>query len=240
MPRFFVSDAGGEFITVTGADAVHIGISLRMAKGENITLCSGGKDFECEIVSISPEEVVCKVLSSSPSGAEPDVKLTLFQALPKGDKFEFIIQKAVELGASKVVPVLTKRCISRPDERSFEKKLERYRKIALEAAKQSGRGIIPEISGIMKWDEAVKTAAESDAALICYENEGGKRFSEIDFSSMKSVSLLVGSEGGFDFDEVEHASQAGCIPIWMGKRILRCETAPIAAISVIMSMSGNL
>lgn len=240
MPRFFIPEVSGDHILVTGGDARHISYSLRMATGDDITFCNSGKDYFCKIESFSEEGVLCKIISSENSKSEPDIFLTLYQALPKGDKFETIIQKSVELGVSRIVPVMTKRCVSRPDDKSFSKKLIRYNKIAEEAAKQSGRGIIPEITPIMDFDKAVKEASENDIPLICYEREGGKRFSEIDFMGKKTVSLIIGSEGGFDASEAENAIDKGIIPIWLGERILRCETAPVAAISIIMNLSGNI
>ena len=240
MPRFFFFVVSGDHILVTGGDARHISYSLRMATGDDITFCNNGKDYFCKIESFSEEGVLCKIISSENSKSEPDVFLTLYQALPKGDKFETIIQKSIELGASRIVPVMTKRCVSRPDDKSFAKKLIRYNKIAEEAAKQSGRGIIPEITPIMDFDKVVKEAYENDLPLICYEREGGKRFSEIDFNGKKTVSLIIGSEGGFDASEAENAVEKGIIPIWLGERILRCETAPVAAISIIMNLSGNI
>lgn len=240
MPRFFVDYNGGDTITVTNPDAHHILHSLRMAVGEEITLTCRGTDYYCKIEGATSDEVVCRILSQEENKSEPTISLTLYQALPKGDKFETIIQKAVELGATRIVPVLSRRCISRPDEKSFAKKLDRYAKISLEAAKQSGRGATPEICPVMSWNEAVKDAVKSDIALICYENEGGKRFSEMTITGGQSVSLMIGSEGGFDEEEVTLAEKSGVTPIWLGNRILRCETAPLAAISIIMNISGNM
>lgn len=240
MPRFFVDYSGGDTITITNPDAHHILHSLRMAVGEELTLTCRGTDYFCAIEAATSDEVVCRILSSEESRSEPTISLTLYQALPKGDKFETIIQKSVELGATRIVPLISRRCVSRPDDKSFSKKLERYRKIALEAAKQSGRGIVPEIAPLMSWSEAVSDAVKADTAVICYENEGGKRFSEMTISDGQSVSLIIGSEGGFDEEEVRFAEKSGITPIWLGNRILRCETAPLAAISIIMNISGNM
>ena len=240
MPRFFVDYSGGDTITITNPDAHHILHSLRMAVGEELTLTCRGTDYFCAIEAATSDEVVCRILSSVESRSEPTISLTLYQALPKGDKFETIIQKSVELGATRIVPLISRRCVSRPDDKSFSKKLERYRKIALEAAKQSGRGIVPEIAPLMSWSEAVSDAVKADTAVICYENEGGKRFSEMTISDGQSVSLIIGSEGGFDEEEVRFAEKSGITPIWLGNRILRCETAPLAAISIIMNISGNM
>ena len=159
--------------------------------------------------------------------------------MPKLDKLEMIIQKSVELGASKIVPVLTRRCISRPTEKDFRKKLERLNKIALEAAKQSGRGIIPEVAPIMSFKNALSEMTKDDCAVMLYE-EGGIRFSELETENKKSFSMLIGSEGGFDPEEAEAAKNAGITPIWLGDRILRCETAPLTAISILMYITKNL
>lgn len=240
MPRFFVDEppVGGAAM-IFGEDACHIGRSLRMAVGEEITVCCGGRDYFCRLEKISDSEVCARVVGSEPS-KEPSIDLTLYQAVPKLDKLEFIVQKAVELGARKIVPVLTKRCISRPDDERFGKKLQRLQKISLEAAKQSGRGIIPEVSGIISFEECLKELSGQDAGLMLYEKEGGKRLWDINFRELKSVGVLVGSEGGFEKDEAEAALKSGITPIWLGDRILRCETAPIAAMAVIMNLSGNL
>ena len=240
MPRFFVDEKPIDgILTIFGEDARHIARSLRMAVGEKITVCSGGVDYLCELKKISDTTVTCEVISEETS-REPSVKLTLFQALPKQDKLELIIQKAVELGACEVVPVMTKRCIARPEKGQFDKKLERLQRISLEAAKQSGRGIIPLVSGIIDFDECLRRLTECDLALMCYEKEGGKRLSELSFDGVKHIGLFIGSEGGFEASEAERAVQAGAVPVWLGDRILRCETAPIAAIAVIMSLTGNI
>ncbi|MEG0615689.1 MAG: RsmE family RNA methyltransferase [Oscillospiraceae bacterium] len=239
MPRFFVDNIA-ECAEISGADANHIAQSLRMKIGEEVTLCDrNGYDYHCVIEEFTENSVFCKVLDKCLSKSEPSIKLTLFQAMPKLDKLETIIQKSVELGVSRIVPVLTSRCVSRPDEKSFAKKLERYQKISLEAAKQSGRGIIPEISGIITLQKAFNEMILSDIPLICYEG-GGKKFKEIGLAEGKSVSLIIGSEGGFDAKEVENAVSMGITPIWLGDRILRCETAPLAAISIIMNLTNNM
>ena len=140
MPRFFVQKRclTGTSVTIEKPDSVHIGRSLRMRIGDEIITCCEGVEYDCRIKSISDECVVCDIISSHPSESEPDVRFTLFQALPKGDKFDTIVQKATELGVSKICPVLTRRCVARADKKSFEKKRERLSRIALEAAKQSG------------------------------------------------------------------------------------------------------
>lgn len=238
MPRFFIDYTPNERAEIIGGDAKHIALSLRMKLGDEIVLTNSGVDYTCKIESINPEMVTLSVKDSSPCKAEPSVKLTLYQAMPKADKLEMIVQKAVELGACRIVPVLTRRCISRPKQNDFEKKRIRLEKIAAEAAKQSGRGIVPEISSIMSFEQALEDMKKSDYALMCYEN-GGKRFNEIDLPHDCSISLLIGSEGGFDMEEAEQALDAGVTSIWLGERILRCETAPLAAISIIMHITEN-
>ena len=171
--------------------------------------------------------------------SEPDINLTLFQALPKSDKMDFIVQKAVELGAVKIVPVLSERCVSRPDKKSFLKKLERYNKIALEASKQCGRCVIPEVTELVTFEQAVRLLTENDCPLICYE-KGGKNLSEAGLKKGISVGVFIGSEGGFEQDEAEKCIDSGIMPISLGKRILRCETAPVSAISIIMNLTGNM
>lgn len=240
MPRFFVEEIKDEkHAFITGEDARHISRSLRMKKEDALTITCQGVDYSCIIKDISDELIELEILFYNKCKSEPDIQLTLYQAVPKLDKFETIIQKSVELGAFRIVPVLTRRCISRPTEKDFVKKLQRYQRIALEAAKQSGRGIIPEIMPMISYSDAIEEMKSYDSSLMLYE-QGGIRFSEIDFSDVKTVSLLIGSEGGFDESEVLKADEAGIKRIWLGDRILRCETAPLAAISITMFLTGNL
>ena len=159
---------------------------------------------------------------------------------PKLDKLEHIIQKSVELGVTRIVPVLTRRCVSRPKEKDFAKKLVRLNKIAEEAAKQSGRGIIPEVLPIVSWKNAVDMMEKLDVTALLYEEKGGCAFSDIDFSDVRSVGLVVGSEGGFDAEEVDMANSENVKRVWLGNRILRCETAPITALSILMFLTNNM
>ena len=239
MPRFFVDNTDSDRITVTGDDAKHIALSLRMRVGEQVTLCGGGKDALCELESITPEAVVCHVVETSTSSSEPDVRLRLFQAVPKGEKAEIIVQKAVELGVSEITFMLTERCISRPDDKSFGKKLNRYNRIALEAAKQSGRSIVPQVNGMLTLQQAAEQAAGFDSVVWCYE-KGGCSFSSLGLRAGSSIALLIGSEGGFSEAEAELLSGRGFKPVSMGSRILRCETAPLASAAIIMNLTGNM
>lgn len=240
MPRFFMDSIDENNIVLDGDNARHIGRSLRMRTGEAITVCCRGTDYDCKIRQITEDSVYLDLEEKHPCYAEPSVEVTLFQAVPKLDKLEFIIQKATELGAARIVPVLTKRCISRPTEKDFNKKLPRLAKIAEEASKQSGRGIIPEISIIVSYKQALDMMKNIDKNIILYEGEGGKPFSDVDVEGIKTAGILIGSEGGFDFDEVEQAVAVGAERVWLGKRILRCETAPISALSILMFLTKNL
>lgn len=180
-----------------------------------------------------------KVLSRSPSVTEPNVSVHLYQAMPKADKLELIIQKAVELGVNSITPVMTRRCVSRPDAKSMKKKLERYNRIALEAAKQSGRGIIPQVNPLLELDQALGQMQQSGCPILFYENATAPARQLLQ-SATGEISILIGAEGGFDEDEVERAKDAGCSILSLGKRILRCETAPLAALSIIMYETGNM
>lgn len=240
MPRFFVNEINESDITLTGENARHIGRSLRMRKGEEVTVCCKGIEYNCIISGFTEDTVTLEFQEKKRCESEPDIEVTLFQAVPKLDKLEYIIQKSVELGVSHIVPVLTRRCISRPSEKDFAKKLPRLNKIAEEAAKQSGRGIITDVSEIISYKAALEQIKNIDKSLVLYESEGGKRFNEVDFSGIKTVGLIIGSEGGFDKSEVEEAKKVGTEQIWLGKRILRCETAPISALSILMFSTNNM
>lgn len=240
MPRFFIDSINESDIFLDGENARHIGRSLRMRTGEKVTVCCCGIDYDCEIQRITEDSVFLDLLEKHPCYAEPTVDVTLFQAVPKLDKLEFIIQKSTELGVSRVVPVLTRRCISRPNEKDFSKKLPRLAKIAEEAAKQSGRGKIPEISPIVSYSECLAMMKNLDKNIILYEGEGGKPFSDVTVEGIKSAGILIGSEGGFESSEVEQAVSAGAERVWLGKRILRCETAPISALTILMFLTKNM
>lgn len=239
MPRFFIANCNEDEITIKGEDANHIGRSLRMKIGDGIIACNDGIDYFCRIEEITADEVFCKVLKREKSKAEPDIKVTLFQAIPKLDKFEMIIQKSVELGVNKIVPVITKRCVSRPDEKTFCKKLQRYKKISLEAAKQSGRGIIPEVTGIMSFADSLSLLDDYDKVVVCYE-KGGIRFNSAGIKKQQKIALFIGSEGGFEEEEVKELQDNGAVSVWLGDRILRCETAPLAAITILMNLTDNI
>ena len=240
MYHFYVEPeaVSADKIRITGGDVNHIKNVLRMHPGEEIMILDGsGMEYRCEIESIS-DEVLAGILDAKKTEAELSVRLLLFQGLPKKDKMELIIQKAVELGVSEIVPVLTKRTVVKlEDKKKEQKKLERWQAIAEAAAKQSGRGIIPKIREAVKFTDAVKQAGELDEALIPYElaegmDEARERIRGL--HGKKTVGIFIGPEGGFEEDEIAAAAKAGIHPITLGKRILRTETAGLCILSVIM------
>ena len=239
MPRFFEDSFSPEQPVLRDAHVRHIGFSLRMRPGEQLTVCSCGTDYACEIEDITQDAVYLHILSAESCCAEPTVSVTLFQALPKSDKLEQIIQKTIELGVTEIVPVLTHRCISRMSSGDFQKKLPRYQKIAQAAAQQSGRGIIPAVAPLHTLEMAAERMRSLEVPLVLYEGEGGISFSEVR-SDAKSYGLCIGSEGGFDPEEIELLTAQGVQTVWLGRRILRCETAPLTALSVLMFRTGNL
>ena len=241
MPRFFTNEIDENNIVLTGDDANHIGRSLRMRVGEEVIVCCNGVDYCCKIGSITSDTVYLDLVEKHRCAAEPDVEVTLFQAVPKLDKLEYIIQKSVELGVTRIVPVLTRRCVSRPDEKDFEKKkLPRLNKIAEQAAKQSGRGIIPVVTPMVNLEGALSMMKELDRTVLLYEEEGGVSFGKVPLDGVKSVGLFIGSEGGFDKSEADAVTETGAVQVWLGKRILRCETAPITALSILMFLTNNM
>lgn len=240
MPRFYIDPPSGELVTLSGEDARHIGRSLRMAPGETLTLCDGaGTDYAGVLRQIDSQTVTVQILESHPSTTEPTVFVRLYQALPKADKMEWILQKAVELGVGEMVPVLTERCISRPDEKIMEKKRERWQKIAAEAAKQCGRGRIPQVRPLLRFSAAARELGQMEKGLFLYE-KGGAPFREALASPAGEIGLFVGAEGGFSPQEAADVQRLGGCAVSLGSRILRCETAPLAALSVCMYETGNL
>lgn len=239
-PRFFTGNISDETAVVVGEDVKHITSVLRMRKGALAVLCDGRRtDYLAELGEAAGESCVFKILEKSPNEAEPSIYLRLFQAMPKGDKMEFIVQKAVECGASEIIPIFTKRCVSRPDAKQMAKKLPRYQKIALEAAKQCGRGIIPTVKKAAEFTELKNFISAENTGIMFYEcSETPLKSAVSEFR--KNVDIVVGSEGGFEPSEAEELQRLGFAAVSLGKRILRCETAPIAAISVLMNMTGNM
>lgn len=245
MPRFFM--AGGNFsggtVLITGADAEHAKV-LRLKIGDKIVVCDGDKtDNHCTVRRITPDEVEAEVVESVPCPAEPSVRCTILAGLPKqGERSDFIVQKCTESGASEIVFFVSHRCVARPDEKGLEKKLARWQRIAEEAAKQSGRGIIPTVSAVGSFAEALDIAAKTELPLFMYETGERVELREAieQAGPVASAAILTGPEGGFEPFEAELARKIGFRVCAMGPRILRCETAPLAALTALMYATGNL
>ena len=242
MVRFFVSpeELDHSQVELTGENAQHAKV-LRLKEQEKVLLCDGqGEEALCEIAGAFSNAYVLNVLQRRASVSEPAVRVSVYMAFPKADKLEHVIQKATELGAYEIVAFPSERCVSRPDEKSLKKKLERWQKIAASAAEQSGRGRIPEILVLPTYSEALKRAAAADKALLFYENEQATTLKmALSSGDYQTVSLLTGPEGGLEEREVEQANKAGLQVCTLGKRILRCETAPLCALSAVMYDAGE-
>jgi len=239
MPKFFCEEKDEKNLYITGEDAKHISRVLRMKEGDPLCACMDGYDYEGTITSLEDGRVTIRVTGQKPNKSEPSANVTLYQALPKGEKFDLIVQKAVELGVTRIVPVLTKRCVSRPDQKAMDKKRIRWQRIAKEAAKQSGRGIIPQIDPIISYREALEKLSGHETALLFYEG-GGQRINHILQPNCQDIGLLIGSEGGFESSEIEQAVQMEIPRATLGRLILRCETAPLAALAIIMNLTQNI
>jgi 16S rRNA (uracil1498-N3)-methyltransferase len=242
MPRFFIRASqienidGVACIRIVGDDAHHISYSLRMRVGEVIEVCDMQKNvYSCEISSMDGKEVIAKITKSGKCDTEPPVVIKLYQALAKGDKMETVIQKAVECGVCEIIPFSSERCVVKLDKKDAAKKLERYSKIAESGAKQCGRGIIPTVEKILDYKGMLEDASKSDLVLFCYEGDDTVSVKSVLRANedVKSISVIVGSEGGFSINEVNMARETGAKIVGLGKRILRCETAPTFVLSCI-------
>lgn len=226
-------------IRIEGSDVNHMKNVLRMKEGETLTVCDrSGMEYFCEVAEYLNGEAILNILKKGQAQTELPVRLVLYQGLPKKDKMELIIQKAVELGAAEIVPVMTKRCIVKlEDDKKETKKIERWQAIAESAAKQSGRGIVPTVSRVMPYKEALKRASAEGMSLIPYEMaEGMKSLQAAAKQAVNQsvVSIFIGPEGGFEEAEVSLAEENKVIPVSLGKRILRTETAGFTALSILM------
>lgn len=242
MTRFFVApeEMQPEFMVLTGENAQHAKV-LRLKSGEEVLVCDGqGRECLCSISDVSDGQVSLVVKHQQICESEACVRVSVYMAFPKGDKLEHVIQKATELGAFEIVAFPSARCVSRPDEKSLAKKLDRWQKIAASAAEQSGRGVVPVVRTVNSYKEALKQAATADKALLFYENEQATTLKmALTSSPYHTVSLLTGPEGGLEPSEVEQAKEAGLQVCTLGKRILRCETAPLCALSAVMYDAGE-
>ncbi|MBR5798984.1 MAG: 16S rRNA (uracil(1498)-N(3))-methyltransferase [Lachnospiraceae bacterium] len=246
MYQFFVepSQMQGNRVVITGKDFNHIKNVLRMKTGEELAVSNGtdGKEYRCGIEEFTEDEVICTLRFVKEDALELPSKVYLFQGLPKADKMELIIQKAVELGVYQVIPVSCKRAVVKLDEKKAKSKIARWQGIAEAAAKQSKRGIIPEVKDVMTMKQAIAYSRQCQVKLIPYElAEGMEKTKEI-ISSLKpgeDVAIFIGPEGGFEEAEVQAAMESGIVPITLGKRILRTETAGMTVLSWIMYQLEN-
>ncbi len=242
MPRFFVDKSAidEKNIRITGDDVKHITKVLRLREGEAIEVCDKcGNDYECIISGFSDGEVIAEIKKSYLNTAEPPIDISLYQGMPKSDKMDYIIQKCVELGVVRIVPVITKRTVSIP--KDTEKKTARWQKIAAEAAKQCGRGIIPEVENAIDFKEFINRVSSDNAITIMpYECEDENSLSSVLRETKgKRFNIFIGPEGGFDPSEVEAAKVNGAEIVTLGPRIMRTETAPLAVCSAIMYELGD-
>lgn len=239
MYHFFIhkDQIGEDSIRITGPDVNHMKNVLRMGAGEEVLISNGvDKDYLCEIVSVTSSEVIAKILSVDEAGKELPAKIYLFQGLPKSDKMEFIIQKAVELGVYQIVPVETRRTVVKLDKKKEESKLRRWSAVSESAAKQSGRLIVPEVAGVMTFEKALALSKEFDMTVIPFEHAKGMEETRQILSAIKpgmNAGIFIGPEGGFEDSEIELAKSFGARPITLGKRILRTETAGLSVLSVL-------
>jgi 16S rRNA (uracil1498-N3)-methyltransferase len=224
-------------IQLVGENAGHAKV-LRLKAGEQVLVCDGeGKECLCAVVDSSWN---LEVLERRESVSEPGVRVSVYMAFPKADKLEHVIQKATELGVYEIVAFPSARCVSKPDEKSLKKKLERWQKIAASAAEQSGRGRIPQVVILPSFTEALKRGAQTDLPMMFYENEQATTLHmALNAGEWKSAALLTGPEGGLEEKEVKQAMDAGWKVCTLGKRILRCETAPLCALSAVMYAAGE-
>ena len=242
MTRFFVTadELQQEELILRGENAKHAKV-LRLKCEEEVLVCDGqGRECLCAVESIGEDHIVLRAKERRDSETEAAVRVSVYMAFPKADKLEHVIQKATELGAYEIVAFPSARCISRPDEKSLRKKVERWQKIAASAAEQSGRGRIPQVITLPSYKAALERAAKADKALLFYENERATTLRmALESGEYKTVSLLTGPEGGLEETEVKQAMDAGLSVCTLGKRILRCETAPLCALSAVMYDAGE-
>ena len=225
-------------IVIRGEEANHIIKVLRMNEGENITIFDGeGNCADCVIQAIEQKEVIARVLERYESKSEPKLKITLYQGIPKNPKMDLIIQKATELGVTRIVPVNTKRIVAKIDK---DAKMDRLRRIAFEAAKQCGRAYIPKVENPISFEKALEEMKEMDCAIIPYECEKEGKISNALTGNEKTIGILIGPEGGFEEDEANKAEVFGIKRVTLGKRILRTETAGLIASALCLFIAGDM
>lgn len=243
MPKYFTEPENIKdgFIEIFSDEAKHILNVMRMEIGDTLTICDGqSNDYLCRICETGKNCLKAKIEETTKSESEPKTKITLYQGLPKSDKMELIIQKCVEIGVCRIVPVITERAVVKIEKGAKEdKKTERWQKIAESAAKQSGRGIIPAVERPMKFKDAIEEAVKNGEAIIPYENEKNRGLKEfVKNSKAENIGIFIGPEGGFDTKEIEFAVENGVMSVTLGKRILRTETAGIVTSAIVLYELG--
>lgn len=240
MYRFFINEEQiyDGYAVIQGADVNHIRRVLRMKAGEKVFLsCGGDLEYECSLEEFSEEEIRAKIIDVHGMETELSSKIVLYQGLPKGDKMELIVQKAVELGVSEIVPTAMKRCVVKLDAKKAQKKVQRWNTIALSAAKQAKRGVVPRVSKIQTFREVLEEVGKFELFFVPYEEAKGMEASRKLIASAKGktkIGIMIGPEGGFEKDEIEVLKEAGAETMTLGRRILRTETAGMTALSILM------
>jgi 16S rRNA (uracil1498-N3)-methyltransferase len=244
MHKFFVSAEQVRFpnIYIDGEDVDHIVKVLRLRNGDKIQISDGnGKEYICEIIKSDKKEVVCNIIESFDNETEAPINITLYQGLPKSQKMDLIVQKSVEIGVVRIVPVITNRVVVKVEGRDLKNKIERWQRIAYEAAKQSNRGIVPIVSDVMNFEEAIEEMKQKDLVVVPYEREKERGIKDLrDRKDIKDIAIFIGPEGGFEEEEIENCLDIGAIPVTLGPRILRTETAGFVTSALILYELGDL
>jgi len=251
MQRYFIESEqfGEQQVVITGDDARHIGKVMRSKPGDEFIVSDGvAREALVKIVSIEPGEVMAEIVSQLEQAGEPWLQVTIAQSLPKGDKMETVIQKCTEIGAAAFLPFISERTVVQYDMKKEEKRTQRWRKIAKEAAEQAHRSKIPAVVSPISWRELLATVADFDLVCLCYEQENGQGLRDalrpfvagLETEKPYRIAVVVGPEGGFSEAEVTTAVEAGVVSIGLGRRILRTETAAMAALTCIMYESGEM
>ena len=236
--RYFVPPFEGQKVNITGDDARHLIKVLRIKVGDDITVCDGaGFDYRCVAERVSEAGVELDVLEKRTNSSEPGLRVTVFAGYPKGDKLDTIVQKCTELGCAAIIPFTSRYCVAQP--KNGQAKLVRLRRIAAEAAKQCGRGLIPQVGDTVSYTDMLKLCTNYDKVFFCYEH-GGTNFAALDLGGAKNIAVITGAEGGFSEQEALQAQEAGCTFLSLGRLILRCETAPEAALCLLFAKSGDM
>lgn len=241
MTRFFIDQVEGQQITLGKEDSHHLLRVMRAQEGAPFTVMAGGYQHDCVLAGVEDGRAVGQVVSSRPASGEPPIRITLFQGLAKGEKMELVIQHGTEIGVTEFAPVATGRSVVKLDPKRAAERVERWQRIAREAAEQSRRGAVPTVAPVATWKQALARCSQFDLVLVPWE-EGGESLRAVleQRSGIRSIALFIGPEGGLSADEVALAREQGAIPVTLGPRILRTETAPLVAASAILFALGDL